>query len=268
MGRDYKVRVPREIPEATSEAVAAWLDEAIEQGGRLAADPGGGPAKISLSLDPAKVVALANKKRERVPVLLRRVIASHVKLEPVAAPAEEKSEAPSVELLPDRVLPRKLSYEAEDFLDFIRGIDNGLAFAYRRFYGLKELKPAETPNADRKLAGALAECVNRRAPAGLLANADLVKLGITSFRWSMAQTEDLDARGREAKAKAGTTGHRAAPIAIAMPEPEAPAEAAAPPEMPLEARMQPPPQSPAAAAGISPHELAHLDEPFQQEGDF
>ncbi len=263
MARDYKLRVPREIPEATSEAVSGWLDQAAEQGGRLASDPGGGPVKISLSLDPAKVVALANKKRERVPVMLRRIIASHVRLEPVPVPEDEKTETRAADLLPDRVLPRKLSYEAEDFLDFIRGIDKGLALVYRQAYGLKELKPAETPEEDRKLAGALAECVNRRSPAWLLANADIVKLGITSFRWGLAQTEDLDARVRDAKAKAGTNGHAAAPIALA-PEPAPRNRPAAP-----EPEPEPAPQPPAAAPSeMSMVDMAHLDAPVQQEGEF
>lgn len=262
--REYKLRVPREIPEATSEAVAAWLDEAIEngpssRGGRLAADPGGGPVRVSLSLDPEKVVEFANKRRERVNVALRRLVASHVKLEPAPDPEESKetrTAEEAKELLPERVLPRKLAYESKDFVGFVRTMDKGLAIAYRRIYSLKELKPAETPEEDRELAGALAEVCNRRSPAWMLANADLVKLGITSFRWGIAQTEDLDGRVRDSKSKNGKS-----PSSVITLEAEAPEPATAQPT---------PTPAPAASASsaIAAEMQQHLEAPVQQEGEF
>lgn len=257
--REYKLRVPREIPEATSENVAAWLSETQESKGALAADPGGGPVRISLSLDPAKVLEFANARRERVHVALRRLIASHVKLEPLPD-TDEKPERPSAaeakELLPERVLPRKLAYEAKDFVGFVRAMDKGLALTYRKIYRLDELKPAETADEDRELAGALAEVCNRRSPAWMLANADLVKLGITSFRWGMAQTEDLDGRVRETKPRNGK-----APV-ITL---EQPAEAAAPSPTSTPASAVP---HPSTASAIAAEEMQHLESPVQQEGEF
>lgn len=260
--REYKLRLPREVPEVTSETVAAWLDEAIDPEKKLArlpADPGGGPERISLSLDAAKVVDFANKRGEKVHVALRRLIASKVKIEPLAEP-EGKSgltAAEAKEFLPERILPRKLAYEAEDFVDFVRTMDKGLAFTYRKVYRLEELKPAETPEEDRKLGAALAEVCNRRSPAWMLANADLVKLAVTSFRWSMAQTEDLDSRVRAAKPKNGKAGN--SDVVDVQPK-AAEAEAATTPRASA--------ASPSVSAAIAAEELQHMEAPVQVEGDF
>jgi hypothetical protein len=248
--KEYKIRLPKDAPEVTSEAVAQWLDQAIADGtaAKLPADPGGGAARVSLSLDSEKVVSFANKKRERITVVLRRLIASRVKFELPPAKDEETEERPAANL-PDRVLPRKLSYDESDFLDVVRGMDKGLALVYRWIYSVKELKPAETPEADRKLAGAVAEVCNRRSPGWFVANADLFRLAATSFRWSMTQTELLDAQVRGAKR---------------IKEPEGPKErvtgdvtAAA-----GEPSAQPGPESLAAAV------IEHMGEPVQEEGQF
>lgn len=261
--REYKLRLPREVPEATSETVAAWLEEALDpekKFPRLPADPGGGPVRISISLDPTKVVDFANKAKEKKHIALRRLIASKVKIEPVPE-SETKSDRPSAaeakELLPERVLPRKLSYESEDFLGFVQGMDKGLAFTYRKFYKMKELKAAETPEEDRKLAGALAEVCNRRSPAWMLANADLVKLAVSSFRWAIAQTEDLDGRVLEKK----SNGHKS-PIDV-VPQAAGPVK---PPQVSVPASAAP--RSPAEAARIAADELQHMEAPVQLEGEF
>lgn len=259
--REYKLRVPREIPEATSEAVAAWLDEAIapdKKFPRLPADPGGGPERISLSLDPTKVVDFANKAKEKTHLALRRLIASKVKIEPL--PETEAKPGPSAaearELLPEKILPRKLAYESKDLVGFVRAIDKGLARVYRGVYGLKELKPAETPEEDRELATALAEVCNRRSPAWMLANADLVKLAVSSFRWGIAQTDDLDSRVLEYK----PNGHKIHDVVPQAAEPVKPPQVS----VPAPAASQ----SPAAAAAIAAEEMQHIEAPVQQEGDF
>jgi hypothetical protein len=257
--REYKLRLPREIPEATSETVAAWLDEASESKTKLAADPGGGAVRISLSLDPEKVVAFANARREKVHVALRRLIASHVKIETAPEGEESPAAAEARELVPERILPRKLAYDAEDFIDFVHGADKGLAFVYRKVHRLDDLKPAETPAEDRKLAGAMAEVCNRRSPAWMLANADLVKLAMTSFRWGIAQTEDLDGRAREGKSRAKE--NRAVINVSAVSAPAAPAESITP-DTPA------PPPSPMAKAAIAADEMQHLEAAVQQEGEF
>jgi hypothetical protein len=247
--REYKLRLVSDVEEATSANVTAWLEEALANDAkRLAPDPGAGAAMLSLRLDPEKVAELANRKRDRVPVLLRRLIATHAELEP--AVKAEAGEASPAELLPGKVLPRKLSYEPEDFLDFIHAINKGMALLYRRKLGLRDLKAAETPEEDRKLAGALAEVTNRRSPAWLVANADLVKLGMTSFRWSLAQTEQLDAQVREARSKAGANGK--ARIAAETEKPET---------LPTAAQPQ-------AASTVDAETAQHLEAPVQQEGEF
>lgn len=213
--RQYKIRMAADVPEATSANVTAWLEEAIEKDSRLSADPGAGPALIGLTLDAEKVLALANKKRERVPIILRRLIASHVEL-PAGNDEKEKSAgAVAAEMLPDKVLPRKLAYETEDMLPIVKGLDKGLAMAYRRVYGLKELGTAQTDEEDRNLASAMAETANRRSPAWLIQNADLFKLTISAVRWTMAQTDELEkavVEKREAEKKAGQSPIDVRPI--------------------------------------------------------
>lgn len=262
--REYKLRLPREVPEATSENVAQWIEQGLTNKGKLAVDPGGGPVRISISLDPEKAVQFANGAREKVHIALRRLIATHVPIEPLADPEEKGSAAADAkEHLPERVLPRKLAYEASDFIDFVRGGDKALAFIYRRAYGVPDLKAAETPVEDQKLCASLAEVVNRRSPRILLENADLVKLAMTSLRWSMAQTEQLDALVLREKAKKGNRGAQPSIIEV---EPTA-AEAAASPTPATQAASVAP-SSPAAKLAIAAEEMAHLDAPVQQEGEF
>lgn len=191
--RAYKIRMASNVAEATSANVTSWLEKAIEDGGRLSPDPGAGPELVSLTLDPEKVIALANKKRERVPVVLRRLIATNVNLPPAEREEDGKSAgAAAAELLPDKVLPMKLAYKPEDMLPIVKGLDKGMAVAYRRIYGLKELETAQTVEEDRDLAAAMAECANRRSPEWLIKNADLAKLTFCVVRWSMAQTDELE----------------------------------------------------------------------------
>lgn len=202
MARDYKVRMASEVAEATSANVSAWLEEALASGKRLAPDPGAGPELIGFRVDSEKVVELANKMRERVPVVLRRLIATHVNLPPREDDREGKSAgAAAAEMLPDKVLPAKLAYSAEDMLPIVKGMDKGLAVAYRRIYGLKELPVAQTAEEDRDLASAMAECANRRSPKWLIENADLAKLTVSLVRWTMAQTDDLEKAAGEKREK-------------------------------------------------------------------
>lgn len=243
MPRDYKIRMAVEVPEATSANVSAWIEEALKDGTTLKADPGAGPETIALRLDAEKVVALANKKHERVPVMLRRLIATRCNL-PAAEPKEKSAGAIAADALPDKVLPRKLQYEPEDFLKIVRGMDRGLAMAYRRIYRLTELAAAQTPEEDRDLATAMAECANRRAPKWMVENADLVKLTFELIHWTSAQTEDLEKRATEQReprlSKLRTVNSKTEP-----------------------AREQPP-----AAASPIDALLESMTEPVQGEGEF
>jgi hypothetical protein len=252
MQRDYKVRVPADVAEATSANVTAWIEQALASDGKLDADPGAGPATIALRLDSEKLLELANRKRERVPVVLRRLIASHVNLPHAEEETKGKSAgAAAAELLPEKVLPRKLAYTTEDLLSVVKTLDKGLAFAYRRVYGLKDLAPGETAAEDRDLASAMAECANRRSPKWLLENADLAKLTFSLVRWTMAQTDQLDKNveeTKEARPQLAVVASRETAAAPAADSPEAFPERTRPPE-------------PADIEGA-------IDEPVQVEGEF
>ena len=200
--KEYKLRVCSEVPEATSEAVGAWLDDVLKTSASLAADPGGGEAFCNLSLDEQKVAELANRHGCKPNVALRRLIASKVSLAAVESPKKKSAGAMMAEILPGKVLPKKLEYNEADLLPMVRGLDSGMVLLYRRIYGLSELTAARTSEADRELASAMAECVNRRSPEWLLANADLVKVTVSLVRWSFAQTDELEKQVSVAKEKA------------------------------------------------------------------
>lgn len=199
--RQFKVRMTVSPAEANSENVRAWIEEALaDNSKRLAADPGPGPERVTLSVDGEQVAELANRKRERIPVLLRRLIATHITI-PDADPEKPSKADAAAESIPDRILPLKLRYEETDFLPIVETMDAGLAMAYRRIYALKGIETQRTPESDRKLAVAMAECVNRRSPKWLLENADLFRLLVSSIRWGFAQTEALEKAVAEEKAR-------------------------------------------------------------------
>jgi hypothetical protein len=253
--RDFKFRMPVKVEEATSANVTVWLEEALaDTSKRLASDPGPGPELCSLHLDRQKVIELANRKREKIPTLLRRLIASHVTI-PDSPKEEPSAGAVAADLIPDKVLPQKLRYDETDFIDLVQGMDSGLAKIYRRIYGLREIETAKTPEQDRRLAAAMAECANRRAPAWLISNADLFKLLTTSIRWSVAQTDALEQNAEAAKKKrepAGVPQDAAPPAAAAAPPAAVPPAAARRPNGPH----------------LSPEELDAIRDPVASEGQF
>lgn len=249
---EYKIRMTVQPAEATSANVKAWLEEALaDDSKRIASDPGPGEERVGLRVDREKIIELANKKGERVPVMLRRLIATHVTIP--GAPKEKQSAgaaAAAADLIPDRVLPRKLCYDETDFLPIVETMDSGLAMAYRRIYGLKAIETQKTPSDDRKLAVAMAECVNRRSPEWLLQNADLFRLLTSALRWGFAQTEALEKCVEEERAKRKAAGL---------------------PEVPLHAEKKPAPVAAAAPAPGEPSEQEindHLFATAQREGQF
>jgi hypothetical protein len=244
--REFKVRITKAPSEASSENVRAWVAEALaDNSKRLASDPGAGEEKLTLRVDSEQITELANRKQERIPVLLRRVIASHVTI-PDAEKGEKKSAAAvAADLIPDRVLPLKLRYDETDFIPIVESMDSGLAMAYRRIYKIKDIETARTPEADRKLAVAMAECVNRRSPKWLLENADLFRLLTSSLRWSFAQTEALEKNVADEKARR----HSAE-----VPSVVAGRKVAEMPAQPSEETIA--------------EEVEHLGEPVQREGQF
>jgi hypothetical protein len=200
--KEFKLRFSTEVPETSSETVSAWLDEALRTKGSLASDPGGGDAFVNVTVDEAKVAELANRHGAKSNVVLRRLIASNVSLAAVESPKKKSAGAVMAEVLPGKVLPKRLEYKDADMLPLVRGLDSGMALLYRQIYGLEDLTAAQTPEADRELASAMAECLNRRSPEWLLANADLMKLTFAGVRWSFEQTAELDKQIAAAKEKA------------------------------------------------------------------
>lgn len=200
--KEFKIRICSEVPAATSEAASGWLDQALKTNGSLAADPGGGDAFCNLSLDEGKVTELANRHGAKPNVVLRRLIAGNVSLAGAESPKKKSAGAVMAEVLPGKILPKRLEYKDADMLPLVRGLDSGMLLLYRQIYGLEELTAVSTPEADRELASAMAECLNRRSPQWLLANADLVKLTFASVRWSFEQTAELDKQIVAAKEKA------------------------------------------------------------------
>jgi hypothetical protein len=200
--KEFKLRFYSEVPDATSEAVSAWLDDALKTGASLATDPGGGEAFCNLSLDEQKVAELANRHGCKSNVALRRLIASKASLAAVESPKRKNVGTMAAELLPGKVLPKRLEYKEADLFPLVRGLDSGMVLLYRQIYGLPELTLARTAEADRELASSMAEAVNRRSPEWLLANADLVKLTFSFVRWSLAQTDELEKQVIAAKEKA------------------------------------------------------------------
>ena len=182
--------------------MSGWLDAALKTGASLATDPGGGEVFCNLSLDEGKVTELANRHGAKPNVGLRRLIASNVSLAAAESPKKKSAGAVMAEVLPGKVLPKRLEYKDADMLPLVRGLDSGIVLLYRQIYGLEELTAVSTPEADRELACAMAECLNRRSPEWLLANADLVKLTFAGVRWSFEQTTELDKQIVAAKEKA------------------------------------------------------------------
>jgi hypothetical protein len=215
--KEFKIRICSAVPEATSEAVSGWLDAALKTGASLAADPGGGEAFCNLSLDEGKITELANRHGAKPNVVLRRLIASNVSLAAAESPKKKSAGAVVAEVLPGKVLPKRLEYKDADMLPLVRGLDSGMVLLYRQIYGLEELTAASTPEADRELAGALAEVLNRRSPEWLLANADLVKLTFAGVRWSFEQTAELDKQIVAAKEKARKKAGGASAVSGASP---------------------------------------------------
>lgn len=241
--KEYKLRMPADVAEATSTNVSAWIDEALAKDSTLAPDPGPGEKIVPLRLDNEKVLKLANARRERPFVCLRRLIATRCN---ILAPKEELTAGQvAAQVAPD-VLPRKSAFIPEDFLFPVKVANKTTTGLYRKIYKLKDLAPAETPEVDRELAAAMANSANKRAPQWVIDNADLVKLIAVSFRWGLAQTDQLDRHVREEKA--GKTPK----LAVVQPM-----------------------ESPATAAAGGEESLADADptidamhEPVQQEGQF
>lgn len=185
---EFKLRLKGEPVGVTSELVSQWLDSALKDGVALAADPGGGEYFLNVTADSEKLEALAQRAGCKPSVALRRLVATNAQIP--TAEASVKMKLPRVGELPPRTMPKPVQMTADDLVPGVRMLNRGVALVYG-------VDPALTPQEDRELGAALAEVMNRRSPAWLISNGDLIKATLTFGRWSMAQTSALDAKLKE-----------------------------------------------------------------------
>jgi hypothetical protein len=173
--KTYTVRVPSGTPDITSEQAAAWLDKQFASNAPLAADPGAGERTLRLSLDQDKVKAGARAAEEPEAVFLRRLIASNIRIpeEPDKTEPEAKPKAP--------VLKGTLRLQPEQVKPVVRLYEAGQSYVIRRALKAPEAvhEAAFTEEEREQLAASATEVINRRAPAKVIENADLIGLATT-----------------------------------------------------------------------------------------
>ena len=168
--KTYSVRVPQGV-EIDSDNLAAWLDSIIEAGGgSLAPDPGPGQKTLRVSLDSEKVEQTAKLASESESVFLRRLIATRVRI-----PEEEKEREKPRPKSP--VLPKDLRISAEQLEPAIAGVDALQSWLLSRYVvRVPETREASrmTANERADLSRSSAQLINRRAPAWLAENIDVL----------------------------------------------------------------------------------------------
>jgi len=173
--KTYTVRVPAGTPDINSEQVAAWLDTQSSSNELLASDPGAGERTLRLSLDHNKVKGGAQAVGEVEAVFLRRLIATNVRV----PEGPSKSEAEVKPKLP--VLKGTLRLQPEQVMPLVRLFEAGQSLIIRRALQTPEaVHEAAFSEGERELlATGTAEVINRRAPARLVQNIDIVGLAVT-----------------------------------------------------------------------------------------
>jgi hypothetical protein len=232
--KPFSIRVEQKFSGAESNSVAAWLQQTLEGGSPLAADPGAGEVTLRLSLDENQVQQLCQRESEKPAVALRRLIATRAPSPPVqtefTAEEHERKSASEAELLPPQSqLPRRMQLIGEDVLPIAKLFAAGERRLLRWQFGIP--KSADLPGddtADRALADAVATVANGRAPAVFSRNADLVKLTlvITRHAWSSYELAEKYAREHAKDQEGRVTA--AASVPASSPVSGASAEVAAP----------------------------------------
>ena len=172
--KTYSVRVPAGVPDISSEQVAAWLDAQLASRASLATDPGAGEHTLRLSVDTEKVTAGAKAAHEPEAVFLRRLIASNVRIR------EESVKEPETKPKPP-VLKGTMRLQPEQVKPLVRLFEAGRSLVIRRALRAPQAVSAAafTEEEREQLAVSVTEVINRRAPAKVIENADLIGLATT-----------------------------------------------------------------------------------------
>lgn len=174
--KTYTVRVPQNAPDLDSAQVSAWLDEQTEAGAALAPDPGAGPKVLRLTLDRSKVEEAAHSASESEAAFLRRLIATRADVKPEPREPEAGKRAEPKARPRAVVLPPRLRLSPDQLTPVVAAFDHVQALAISRSMGVPEAAAVARMDEEERaqLATATAELANRRAPAWLVGNVDLV----------------------------------------------------------------------------------------------
>ncbi|MGH9488802.1 MAG: hypothetical protein ACRD04_14605 [Terriglobales bacterium] len=204
--KSFSVRISAEAPAIDSAQLAAWLDDQLAKPAPLAPDPGAGELTLRLSLDGDKAKGAAKAAGESEAVFLRRLIASNVKV-PTEGPRE-----PEAKLKP-LVLRGSLRLRQEQLRPLVGAYDGLQSFVIRRALKAPSAtrEAALTTEESDRLAANLAETLNRRAPAKLAANVDLIGLALdlVSTSWQKIDAVKAAAGRKQKQQDAAPSGPQA-----------------------------------------------------------
>ncbi|MGH9475071.1 MAG: hypothetical protein ACRD1C_01935 [Terriglobales bacterium] len=186
--KSVSVRISTEAPEIDSTQLAVWLDDQLTKPAPLAPDPGAGELTLRLSLDAGKVKDAAKAAGESEAVFLRRLIASNVSV-PTEGPRESEAKPKPL------VLRGNLRLRQEQLRPLVGAFDGVQSFMIRRALKAPDAtKEAALTTEERdRLAANLAETLNRRAPARLAANVDLIGLALDLVATSWQKIDGVKA---------------------------------------------------------------------------
>ncbi len=177
--KSYTVRIPQNAPGITSDQVAGWLDVYLAAGGELAVDPGAGERSLRLSLEKEKVEQSARGAGEPEAVLLRRLIATHIRV-----PQEQREIAEPEARPKPLVLKGAGKLRPDQVRPLVRAVEAGQSLLIRRTFGVEHITEAAeaarfTEEEREHLSIAATEVINRRAPSAVVENIDIISLATT-----------------------------------------------------------------------------------------
>lgn len=189
--KTYTVRVPAGAPDIGSDAVTQWLEAHLASPFELATDPGAGERSLRLSLDRERVEQAARAASEPEATFLRRLIATNVAVPQEEKPQERKDEARPKTL----VLKGSLKLRPDQVRPVVRAFEAGQSYVIRRAFGVPQaVEAAAFTEAEREeLSVSTCEVLNRRAPAALVENIDLVGLATTLIAIESRKIEQVQA---------------------------------------------------------------------------
>jgi hypothetical protein len=187
--KTYTVRVAEGAPNVNTVQVAEWLDACLASPTQLAADPGAGERSLRLSLDKHSVEQGARAAGEPEATFLRRLIATNVQLPEEKEEVKEEKPHPKPLVLkgPGKIRP-------DQMIVVVRAFEAGQSFLIRKSLQVSHVAEAAdaaayTTEEREDVATAAAEVVNRRAPAVVVENIDIIGLATTLIA---IETEKID----------------------------------------------------------------------------